>query len=60
MITGCFKVSYLEIASPCPQGGVTPATLLHFSGSNERLVWNSQIEKSKVGNQPFEARRIRF
>jgi hypothetical protein len=29
-------------------------------GSTERLVWSSQIEKSKVSNQPLEAHHIKM
>jgi hypothetical protein len=38
--------------NPGTSGGEIFATLLHFSGSNERLVWGSQIEKSKVSRHP--------
>jgi hypothetical protein len=42
-------------SNPGTPGGEIFATLLHLSGSIERLVWGSQIEKSKVSNQPSGA-----
>jgi hypothetical protein len=58
MMADCFKVIKLETVAPRLRGGVALATLLHFSGSTERLIWSSQIEKLKVSNQPVAALRI--
>jgi hypothetical protein len=37
-------------SNPGTLGGEIFATLLHHSGSTERLVWSGQIEKPKVSN----------
>jgi hypothetical protein len=43
-------------SSPGAPSGEIFATLLHLSGSTERLVWRIQIKKSKGSNQPMADR----